>query len=278
MANGRFVFPFLLTGAMSTASHGGMEGSLAMFAGKIEKAFFALEPYPLASRELAGVTVEEAYEIQGRLLNRMAAKGEVVAGYKAGVMTEEARTKFGLNEGVRGTLFESMLLEPGRLNRREFFRMFIETEIGFRLGEDILAPVDDLETLKRAVVEVFPALELPDMAFSEMKGLMGTDLIAANVAARKVMIGRASEAEDLNAVAVRLLHDGREVARGEGHYALGDQWEALKWTVNHVLAGGGEMRRGYIVITGVISKMVEAEPGFYVADYGHFGRIEFEYT
>jgi 2-keto-4-pentenoate hydratase len=110
-----------------------------------------------------------------------------------------------------------------------------------------------------------------------MKLLRGVDLIASNVASRKVLIGNAAKAKDLNAVTVKLLHNGQEIASGIGKNAGGDQWEALKWVVNDVLAKGGEIKAGYIVITGILTKLTPAKPGKYVADYGSFGKIEFEF-
>ncbi|MBC2743949.1 MAG: hypothetical protein HGJ93_13090 [Desulfosarcina sp.] len=92
-----------------------------------------------------------------------------------------------------------------------------------------------------------------------------------------MLIGDAVWVKDLNAIEVKLFHNGQEIAGGMGKNALGDQWEALKWVVNNVLARGGEIKDGYVVITGCISKLLPAKPGNYVADYGDFGKIEFEF-
>jgi 2-keto-4-pentenoate hydratase len=254
-----------------------LSASKAMIAEKIENAFVAKKPYPLVSQEIEGLTVDQAYEIQAELVKLREDKGEVVTGYKAGLTAAQARKRFGLKEAVRGTLFKSMLRRPGALYQKNFVRMFIETEIGFRFGKDITEPIDDITSLERAVAIVFPAIELPDVAYVDMKLITVSDVIATNVTARKVLIGKAAKAEDLNAITVKLLHNGQEVTSGIGKNALGDQWEALRWTANDVLARGGKVKDGYIVITGSISKIVPAKPGKYLADYGDFGKIEFEY-
>jgi len=239
----------------------------------------AKKPYPLVSQEIVGLTVDQAYEIQSELTRLREEKGEVVMGYKAGLTSAPAQKRFGLNAPVWGTLCKSMLRWPGTLYRKGFAHMFIEIEIGFRFGKDITQPVQDIASLKRAVAIVFPAIELPDVAYANMKLIKGTDLIATNVAARKVLIGKAVSVRkmDLNAVKVTLFHNGQEVTSGMGKNALGDQWAALKWTVNDVLARGGKVKDGYIVITGSLGKMIPAKPGKYMADFGDFGKIEFEY-
>jgi 2-keto-4-pentenoate hydratase len=249
------------------------------FAAKVEAAYLAKKPYPLASQEIPNLTPEQAYAIQREFVALRTKKGETVIGYKAGLTAEPAQKKFGMNEPVFGTIFTSMVRRPGALRAKDFAKMFIETEIGFRFGKDIVKPVKDIEELKGAVAIVFPAIELPDVAYTDMKAIKGTDLIASNVAARKVLIGKAVpfRKRDLNAVKVTLTLDGKEVTSGVGKNALGDQWEALKWTVNNVLAMGGEIKAGHIVITGAISQMVPASAGTYKADYGDFGTIEFQY-
>ena len=47
--------------------------------------------------------------------------------------------------------------------------------------------------------------------------------------------------------------------------------------VNDAIAKGGRVKKDHIIVTGVISKPVSAKLGKYVADYGSFGKIEFEY-
>jgi 2-oxo-hept-3-ene-1,7-dioate hydratase len=277
MKGGRYFFPAILSAGMSVSSHSARTASPAGIAGELEAAFLSKKAYPVISTQVEGLTVDRAYEIQAEFVKRREVGGEAVAGYKAGLTAGAVQRAFGLKEAVRGTLFKSMLHRAGTLHRKDFAGMFIETEIGYRFGRDITEPVDDIGALERAVDMVFPAVELPDLTYTDIKELKGTDLIATNVAARRVLIGEAAGAGDLNAVTVRLFHDGREVTSGEGKNSLGDQWEALKWTVNNVLTRGGEVKSGYIVITGAISEMVRAEPGRYSADYGDFGKIEFEY-
>ncbi len=260
----------ILQASASTASQ-------VMMAEKIEGAFVAKRPLPLVSQEFKGLTLDQAYEIQAELVKLREGKGEVVMGYFAGLTSAPTQKRFGVTEPIWGTLCKSMLRWPGTLYQKDFVHMFIDTEIGFRFGRDITEPIEDIKTLKRAVAIVFPAIHVIDPVFTDMKLMALSDLIAANVGTRKVLIGKAAKAKDLNAVTVKLVHNGQEIASGIGKNALGDQWEALKWTVNDVLARGGKVKNGYVVLTGVISKMVPAKPGKYLADYGYFGKIEFEY-
>ena len=272
----RLILCLILSVSLFMAASPALSASLDDAAQKIDNAFEAKKPHPLVSQEIEALTVDQAYEIQEKLLEIRLNKGEEIFGYKAGLTSAPSQKKFGVNEPARGILFKSMLQWPGTMYQKNFARMFIETEIGFRFGKDITEPVEDIESLKKAVAIVFPAIELPDLSFTDMKQIKGTDIIAANVVVRKVLIGNAVVAKDLNAVSVKLFHDGQEITSGLGKNALGDQWEALKWVVNDVLSRGGEVKAGYVVITGCVSKLLPAKPGKYAADYGDFGKIEFE--
>jgi 2-keto-4-pentenoate hydratase len=272
-----FIFVMLIGGLIMTVCPVS-GGSYDAITEKIQAAYMTKKPYPLVSQEITGLTVDQAYEIQSELTRLREEKGEVLMGYKAGATSTPAQKAFGLNAPIWGTLCKSMLRWPGTLYHKGFAHMFIELEIGFRFGKDIMHPVQDSASLKRSVAIVFPAIELPDVAYENMKLIKGTDLIATNVAARKVLIGKAVPVGkmDLNTVKVTLFHNGQEVTGGMGKDALGDQWEALKWVVNDVLARGGHVKDGYIVITGSLGKMVPAKFGTYTADFGDFGSMEFE--
>lgn len=249
----------------------------SFFAALIETAFEGKTWYPLVSRHRGDLTIAQAYEIQAALVKLREEKGEVVAGYKAGFTAALVQRKMGLKRALSGTLFASMICPPGTIYQKDFARMLIETEIGFRFGQDITRPIKDMSSLKGAIAGVFPAIELPDVAYKDMNLRTELDAIVSNVSARKVLVGKPGKAPDVNAVRVTLFHNGRGITSGIGSNALGDQWEALTWLVNDVVAKGSKIKRGYIAITGVISTIVHAKPGIYLADYGDFGTIEFEY-
>ena len=56
---------------------------------------------------------------------------------------------------------------------------------------------------------------------------------------------------------------------------MGDQWEALLWLVEQRLRDGYEVKRNDLLITGALGKVIPAEAGRYVADFGKLGRVTF---
>ena len=253
-----------------------LSGEYDIIAQKIEDAFINKKSRPLASQKFKNLTVDQAYEIQTTLVKLRESKGEICMGYRAGLWSPKWQNRFRLDGPVRGYLFKSMLRWPGTIYLKNHARLYIESEIGFRFQKDITKPVDDIKVLKRAVAITFPAIRLADAFYSSMRKLRGVDLIASNDNSRKVLIGKAAKAQDLNAVKVTLFHNGQKIGGGIGSHAGDDQWQALQWVVNDVLAKGGEVKDGDIVITGNLTGPNRVKPGKYVADYGSFGKIEFE--
>ncbi len=246
---------------------------------KIEDAFLSKKPCPLISQEIKGLTVNQANEIQAGLVKLREGKGEELVGYFAGMTAPQAQKAYGITEPIRGVIFKSMAGRPGALEQKDFVSriVIIEPEIGFRLGKEVTEPIKDLEFLQKAIVGVFPAIHFPNPVFTDQKLAVVGDIIASNAGTRKVLIGETAKVDDPNAVKVKLLYNNEEIANGIGKDALGNQWEAVKWVVNQVIARGGRVKKDCIILTGLLGKPAYAKPGKYVADYGSFGKIEFEY-
>jgi 2-keto-4-pentenoate hydratase len=87
-------------------------------------------------------------------------------------------------------------------------------------------------------------------------------------------LGRAPGLTDPNAVAVTLYKDGEVLNQGTGRDVSGDQWHALLWLVNRTIDSGWTIEPGQLLITGAMGKPVPMSAGLYVADFGRFGRLE----
>ena len=74
---------------------------------------------------------------------------------------------------------------------------------------------------------------------------------------------------------VTLSKDGVMINDAHGDGALGDQWEALHWLVNHTVAQGYTIGPGDLLITGLLGRPIAAEAGNYEATYGKHETIRF---
>ena len=225
------------------------------------------------------LTVEQAYEIQKKVVDLEAAEAGGVAGYKAALTNKEAQEKYGLAEPAYGVIFNSMVLAPGaQLNLAEFRRLFLEVEIALILKEDITKPLADEAEARSKVGAVAPAIELPDLRFTEMPKLTGADIIADNAGAAAMILGPKVELSDLRQIDLEeteLYLDGQKINEGKATDAMGGQFKALLWLANAVVNRGGQLKAGQFVITGFTGKMLPAKPGLYKAEYDLLGEFVF---
>ncbi|MCX5862595.1 MAG: hypothetical protein WCG29_02965 [Desulfomonile sp.] len=245
--------------------------------GDIVAARAAVKSIPLPSSKLPGLTEEKAYALQKQMVGKMLDKGEKIGGFKAGLTSNAAQQKFGVSSAVLGPMFKSGELGPEAVvDLKDFTRLFIETEVGYIMGEKISQPVNDIDSLKKMVKAVFPAVELPDIRFAEMKDLKGADLIVDAVSSSKYIVGKElplDKVVDVNQVQVSLTMDGKLVNEGKAVDAMGDQWKTLLWLVNGVIAKGWSIEPGQVFITGAMGNMLPGKPGKYEGDWGALGKL-----
>ena len=191
-------------------------------------------------------------------------------------MTNAAAQKnFGLDDAVVAVLFASGALESGaELDLATLQGLVVETEVGYVLGSDITGPIESEDDLRGVLSAIMPVIELPCPSFAERAS--GLDFVANNIVARHHLPGAASPPTiDPNAITVSLARDGEVINQGKGTDAMGNQWSALRWLINEVLARGYTPKAGHLLITGSLGPMLPAEAGRYVADYGDLGQLEF---
>jgi 2-keto-4-pentenoate hydratase len=236
----------------------------------------SVKTFPLPSAQIADLDLNKAYALQRALTERLIKSGDSISGFKAGLTSEGGQKRLGVDRPLLGPLFRSGQLEPGAsLEQKDFTKLFIEVEIGYLLGDKISEPVKDVESLKKKIKDVFPAVELPDLRFDDMKNLKGTDIAVDAVSSSKYIVGKRIPADkiDVSGVSVVLKLDGNEINKGQASDALGDQWKALLWLVNSAVEQGWTLEPGYIFITGALGNMLPGKPGNYEADWGSLGRI-----
>lgn len=236
----------------------------------------AVTSIPLPSTKLPTLTEDKAYALQKQMADKILSKGEKIGGFKAGLTSSASQQRFGVGSAVLGPMFKNGELGPDAVVEvKGFTRLFVETEVGYVVGAKITQPVQDVASLKKMIKEVFPAVELPDIRFAEMKDLKGVDLIVDAVSSSKYIVGKPIPLDkvDVDQVQVSLALDGKVVNEGKAADAMGDQWKALLWLVNGVVAQGWSIEPGQVLITGAMGNMIPGKTGKYEGDWGALGKL-----
>lgn len=250
-------------------------------AAQVYQAAMEKRQFPVLTVVNPGMTEADSYAVQ-TIYSRKRLGEARPAGFKAGLTTEATMKRFGSNVPFAAVLFPEGQIDGSSgtpvVNRSDFGTLMIESEIGFILGEPVSVPLKDVEELKRKIAFLAPAIELPDLSFTDMKALKGLDINAAAISSKAFIMGKSvprNEAPDINELVPVLTLDGVEVNRGKGADALGDQWKAALWLVNRMIEEGWTMEKGDVLLTGALGNMIPGKPGMYEYNAGGLGTISF---
>jgi 2-keto-4-pentenoate hydratase len=177
---------------------------------------------------------------------------------------------------VAGVLFEQGALQSAStVSLHDMRGLYIEVEIAMRIGKSIVQPLADVADLHDHIDGIGPAIELPNLDYTQPQTLDAIDIVATNVAAAKYIVGdfAAPRARDPNSTEVRLVCNDKEMLTGKGTDALGDQWRAALFLVNKMVEQGWQLEPGQILLTGSLGRMLPGTTGHCVASY-HSGATQ----
>lgn len=270
----RSIRPALATGLGLLALAGGTQAAcygddqVAALAADIA----ARRPAPVPQ----GLTMADAECTRGKLNAQLAKTAGAVAGYKAGLTNPAVQKRFNHDAPVRGTLYASMLLPDGSTVDAAFgARPLFEADLLVRVSDAAINQAKTPEDVLKAIDQVIPFIELPDIVVDTPAQLTGAGLVAVNVGARLGIVGTpvavertAAFSNALRDMKVLLKADGAVIDTGTGSDILGHPLAAVVWLVQDLAREGLALQPGQVVSLGSFSKLSPPKPGLKVeAEY-----------
>jgi 2-oxo-3-hexenedioate decarboxylase len=246
---------------------------LDAIAARLDEAALTATPVAQLTEPL---TLDEAYDVQARLLARRYRRGERAIGIKMGFTSRAKMAQMGVNDLIWGRLTDRMLHASGdTISRRAFVHPRAEPEIAFRLKSPLSGRVDAATALA-AVAAVAPAVEIIDSRYRDFRFSL-TDVVADNSSSSALVIGSWLEPTvDLAALAMQLVIDGEVRQRGSSAAILGHPLESLVNAARLVAERGETLRAGDIVMAGAATAAEPLSPGLEVrADVEKLGSVSF---
>lgn len=211
-------------------------------------------------------TMADALCAQRKLVERLSEDLGASVGYKAGLTSEPAQERFGVDEPVRGVLLEGMLLESGATVPANFgARPVFEADMLVVIADAAVNEATTPEEVLPHVSAVIPFIELPDLALAEGEPLNGAVLTAINAGARQGVLGKPIAAEQsdrflqsLADMEVRVTDDGgKELAVAKGSAVLGHPLNSVIW----LMGSGVALAPGDYVSIGSIGPLMPTKAG-----------------
>lgn len=190
-------------------------------------------------------------------------------GHKAGLTNPAVQKRFNHDSPTRGMLYAPMLLKDGATVDAKFgARPLFEADMLVRVNDARINQARTPDDVLRAIDQVIPFIELPDLLVETPAKLNGPAINAINVGARLGVLGApipvqrsAAFSNALRDMQIVIKIDGAEVDQGRGADVLGHPLNAVIWLAQDLAREGGALKKGDLVSLGSFSKLHPPKPG-----------------
>ena len=220
---------------------------------------------PLTERH-PGITIEDAYQISLKFLQRREAAGERVIGKKIGVTSKPVQDMLNVHQPDFGFLTNTMQFEDGAtvsLRQSGLIQPRAEGEIAFMLKSDLKGPGITKEQVLEATEWVAPCFEIVDSRIDNWK-IRIQDTVADNASCGVFVVGKQHtdpRALDLAAASMQMWKNGAPAGSGLGSAVQGHPAEAVAWLANTLGAFGIPFKAGELILSGSLAPLVPAVAG-----------------
>jgi 2-oxopent-4-enoate/cis-2-oxohex-4-enoate hydratase len=214
---------------------------------------------PLTER-VPGVTIDDAYWISRRLLERRLSDGEKLIGKKIGVTSKAVQNMLDVHQPDFGYLTDKMRYASGSEMpiSRELIQPRAEGEIAFVLKRDLVGPGVTPEAALAATEGVIPCFEIVDSRIRDWK-IRIQDTVADNASSGLFVLGDmvGTSGVDFVDCQITVEKNGKFLSQGRGSAALGSPLICVAWLANTLGRYGIPLKAGEVILSG---SLVPLEP------------------
>jgi 2-oxopent-4-enoate/cis-2-oxohex-4-enoate hydratase len=219
---------------------------------------------PLTARE-PEMTIDDAYLISRRLLERRVSDGERIVGKKIGVTSKVVQRALDVHQPDFGWLTDRMQYQSGDILPigRELIQPRAEGEIAFVLKSDLSGPNITPDEVIAATESVMACFEIVDSRIQDWK-IRIQDTIADNASSGLFALGRERakpQQVDFVTCGIVVEKNGEIISTGAGAAALGSPLVCVAWLANTMSRFDVPLKAGEIVLSGSLVPLEPVRPG-----------------
>ena len=227
--------------------------------------------------ELPDMSVDDAYAVQTRLVERLSQDGATVVGYKLGLTSRPMQQMIGVDQPDFAPVLSHMVHdESAPVDLSRFIQPKIEAEIALVLKEPLRGPGVTTLQAGRAVAGAVASLEFVDSRVKDWK-IRLADTVADLASSGAIVLGQTLaplEGWDLRLSGMMVERNGELEDTGAGAAALGSPLAAVAWLANTLAPYGVELQPGHVIMTGALHRAFEVESGDLVrAEFDRIGAV-----
>ena len=213
---------------------------------------------------ISTLSLEQAYEVQKRLVAHQIRHGKKIGGYKVGCTSRAIRQQLGLTEPVTGRLLHPDIYSGDtRLAWDDYAGCAVEAELVFGMGRDVTRPFRNTDEARAAIEFVSAGIEIHEFRFLHGKATT-QELVARNGIHAGLVVGNSKTSPghvDLEMEGLGLFVDGELKASGISAETMGNPLHSLLWLSEVLVARGEVLKAGQLVIPGAPFQMVKVPRG-----------------
>ncbi len=222
------------------------------------------------TENLPPLEIKEAQEIQAQFIKKISPKYGKIIGYKAGLTNNKVQKRFKINEPIRGTLLEKMLLPSGAMVNPKFGSIpMVEGDLIVRVKSEKINTAKTPEEILNNLDAIVPFLELPDLMYQPQLKLSVTELIAINAGARLGIMGKPIKLQSsqqwlkrINNIKVIMLDkNNKQIAAGNSEELLGNPLNVVLWMKKSLKSEGKKLKKGDLLSLGSMTPMIPVTKG-----------------
>lgn len=209
------------------------------------------------------LSVSEAYDLQFEVAALREARGERVAGYKIGCISETMQMQLGIDRPVFGHLWDTEVHRSGvQVRAEQFDGLAIEGELAVRIQDNIPSSVW-LRDNPQVVSDYHAVIELHNYVFRGRKSSRAAELVANNAIHAGVVIadeGRTSK--NFNpSTELQVDRNSEILGTGVAAHLQNGAIEIVASVSEHLERRGLCLKRDQIVLTGSPLPLWRVVPG-----------------
>ena len=198
------------------------------------------------------LTIQDAYDLQFEVAGIRESRGERVAGYKIGCISETMQRQLGIDHPVFGHVWDSEIFCSGiQLNSNQYDGLAIEGELAIRLLDDIPS-TSWLRDNSDVIGSHHLVVELHNYVFRGSESTRATELISNNAIHAGVVAGdkcTSSYEFDPNSK-LRVDRNSEQLGEAIATHLPNGIVDVVAAVSDHLTKRGFHLKRDQIVLTG----------------------------
>lgn len=222
------------------------------------------------------ISIDDAYHISLRMLERRIAAGASVIGKKIGVTSKAVQNMLNVHQPDFGYLTDDMVFNSGEVMpiSERLIAPRAEGEIAFMLKKDLTGPGITNADVLAATECVMPCFEIVDSRIRDWK-IAIQDTVADNASCGLFVLGdQAVSPRKLDLVTCGMVveKNGAVLSTGAGAAALGSPVNCVTWLANTLGKFGIALKAGEVILSGSLVPLEPVKAGDYMrVDIGGIG-------